>query len=270
MALAPASTFAVGRIQDLASIAITPNKKLKNSKLPPSQNHSHHPPLIPSFPLKRMHEVRQHQNADLPLKIHQTRRPPKWTPPHSSQEKTMEGGVNELKRARPKTFIPEPSEPLTKVSPSHKTGIVLGVLKDPYAPKQTCQIQQTKVEERSCESAVNAKQTPSSVACKRKHKLAKCGPDKGPKTSHEAANGGDPQNQSKAGCLTATLTSDPRVKDSGKLNQDEKMQVLEKAGKAKALVLTLVYRDGTTQLDPEQVSRAGRQVRSFHTLNIHR
>lgn len=259
MALAPASIFAAGQIQDLASAAIKPSKKLENSNnnLPPSQNHSH-PPMIPSFPLKRKHKVLQHQNADLPPKIYHTIRPPKWEPPHSSQEKAMEGGVNELKRARPKSFIPEP---LTKASPPHKTGIVLGVFEDPYTPKQTCQIRQTNMEERFCESATNAsKHTPYSVTSKLKHKRAKCGPDKGPKISHQGANGGDPQNQSKAGCLTAILTSDPRVKDCGRLNQDEKMQVLEIAGKAKALVLTLVYRDGTTQLDPEQVSKAGQQV----------
>lgn len=86
--------------------------------------------------------------------------------------------------------------------------------------------------------------------------------------SHEGANGGEPQNQSKAVCLTATLTSDPRVKDSGKLDPDEKMKILEKAGKAMVLVLTLVYQDGTTQLDPEQVSRAGGLIWSVHTLEI--
>nr|XP_020495986.1 DNA polymerase nu [Labrus bergylta] len=63
---------------------------------------------------------------------------------------------------------------------------------------------------------------------------------------------GTDENQSKAGCLTTSLTSDPRVKDSGRMNSEEKRQMLEEAGKAKALVLTLVYRDGTTQLDPEQ------------------
>ncbi|XP_070786310.1 DNA polymerase nu [Enoplosus armatus] len=101
-------------------------------------------------------------------------------------------------------------------------------------------------------------QTSSSVTltCKPlKHKRATCGPDQGTnglKISHEGANGEEPRNQSKACCLSATLTSDPRVKDSGKLSPDEKMQMLEKAGKAKVLVLTLLYRDGTTQLDPEQ------------------
>jgi len=123
---------------------------------------------------------------------------------------------------------------------------------DSCAPEQTRQIRQR---------ARNAsKQTASAVTGKpRKHKQAKCGPGQeinGPELFREAADGNELQNQSKAGCLTATLTSDPRVKDSWKMNPDEKMQMLERAGKTKALVLTLVYRDGTTQLDPEQVSRA--------------
>lgn len=272
MVLAPASTFSAGQtsspVQDLASTAMKPSKKMENSNLPTSQTHLHHPPRIPSFLLKRKNEVLQHQNAHPPPKIYLTRRPPKWKPPHSSQEKA--GEVNELKKARPKTPTPElpavPPEPQTEVKPSHKTGIVLGVHKDPRTPKRTRQIQQNKVEERCCESATKPpKQTPTFVSCKSlKNKQPQCGPNQGtsgPKISHEGANGGEPQNQSKAGCLTATLTADPRVKDSGKMNPDEKMQMLEKAGKAKALVLTLVYRDGTTQLDPEQVSRAGRQVR---------
>lgn len=129
-----------------------------------------------------------------------------------------------------------------------------------YAAKQTPQIQQSKVKKMSRESDMNvSKQASSSVTltCKPfKHKWAKCGPDQGTNISREGANGGELQNQSKASCLTAALTSDPRVEDSGRLNQDEKMQMLEKAGKAKALVLTLVHRDGTTQLDSEQVSRA--------------
>ncbi|XP_056299250.1 DNA polymerase nu [Pseudoliparis swirei] len=123
-----------------------------------------------------------------------------------------------------------------------------GMHEDSCAPEQTRQIRQR---------ARNAsKQTASAVTGKpRKHKQAKCGPGQeinGPELFREAADGNELQNQSKAGCLTATLTSDPRVRDSWKMNPDEKMQMLERAGKTKALVLTLVYRDGTTQLDPEQ------------------
>ncbi|XP_045921713.1 uncharacterized protein LOC123981106 isoform X5 [Micropterus dolomieu] len=221
--LAPASTSAAGQnpssVQDLASTARKASTKLENSNLPTSQTHSHLPPLIPSLPLKRKNEVLQHQNAHPPPKIYLTRRPPKWQPTHSSQEKAGGGGrVNEPKRSRPKTSILElpavPPEPQTKASSS------------------------------------------VTLTCKPfKHKWAKCGPDQGtngPNISREGANGGELQNQSKASCLTAALTSDPRVEDSGRLNQDEKMQMLEKAGKAKALVLTLVHRDGTTQLDSEQ------------------
>lgn len=54
--------------------------------------------------------------------------------------------------------------------------------------------------------------------------------------------------------LPTTLMFDPRVKDFGKLNSEEKMEIFEMARKASVLVLTLVYRDGSTQLDPEQVS----------------
>ncbi|XP_022619832.1 DNA polymerase nu [Seriola dumerili] len=111
------------------------------------------------------------------------------------------------------------------------------------------------MEERCHESTRTvSKQTPHSVTCKTpKHKQAKSGPDHdtdGSKTFHELAKTGKPQ--STAGYLTETLTSDSRVKDSGKLNADEKMKMLEKAGQAKTLVLTMVYQDGTTQLDPEQ------------------
>lgn len=98
-----------------------------------------------------------------------------------------------------------------------------------------------------------------------KHKRGKCEADQGT-SGPEISHGSEPQNQPKASCLSATLTSDARIKDSGKLNPGEKMQMLEKAGKAKALVLTLVYQDGTTQLDPEQVSRAW--MWSFYMLEM--
>ncbi|KAM9717512.1 DNA polymerase nu [Menidia menidia] len=45
---------------------------------------------------------------------------------------------------------------------------------------------------------------------------------------------------------------DRRVKDPGKLLPEERTQMLEKAGEAQMVALTMVYQDGTTQLDPEQ------------------
>lgn len=53
---------------------------------------------------------------------------------------------------------------------------------------------------------------------------------------------------------TLALTSDPRVCDASRLSQEERLCVLEEAARARALVVTMVYQDGTTQLDPEQVS----------------
>ncbi|XP_042368648.1 DNA polymerase nu [Plectropomus leopardus] len=85
-----------------------------------------------------------------------------------------------------------------------------------------------------------------------KNKQARCGPEQSTNELKMCIEEVNDNKQSKAGCLTASLTSDPRVKDSGKMNQHEKMRMLEMAGKTKALMLTLVYRDGTTQLDPEQ------------------
>ncbi|TSN12228.1 HAUS augmin-like complex subunit 3 [Bagarius yarrelli] len=51
---------------------------------------------------------------------------------------------------------------------------------------------------------------------------------------------------------TLALISDPQVCDASHLSQEERMGVLEEAAAARALVATMVYQDGTTQLDPEQ------------------
>ncbi|XP_071315801.1 uncharacterized protein [Trachinotus anak] len=251
--LATASTLATGQnsstAEDLASSAAKPNKKLENCSLPTSHTHLQ-PPLISSFCLKRKHEA---PSDTTPPKICLTRRPPKWEPPRTSHEKARKG----VSKWISKTSVPEHAavpEPQTKVSPSHEARIMLGVEKHQYVLKQTQQ-RCSKMEERCHDSTRNvSKRTPASVTCNpTKHNRAKCGPDHDTdesKTSHEWAKPGEPQ--SKAEYLTETLTSDPRVKDSGKLNAEEKVQMLEKAGRAKTLVLTLVYQDGTTQLDPEQ------------------
>lgn len=73
------------------------------------------------------------------------------------------------------------------------------------------------------------------------------------------ANVKGPRVQLTANFLPTTLMFDPRVKDFGKLKPEEKMEISEMARKARVLVLTLVYRGGTTQLDPELVSWALRR-----------
>ncbi|KAG7241560.1 hypothetical protein INR49_025480, partial [Caranx melampygus] len=232
--LLPASTLATGQnsssVHDSASSYTEPNKNLGNSSLPTFQMHSHHPPQIPYLPLKRKHEV-LHQDDNTPPKICLPKRRLKWEPPRSSQEKAREGGVSE---GVPKTSVPQDPQTL-------------------HLLKQTQQ-RHNKMEEGHHESTRNISKQAISVTCKpSKHKQVKHGPGhdiEGSKTSHEWAK--NDKAQSKAAYPTESLTSDPRVKDSGKLNTDEKVQMLKKAGQAKALVLTMVYQDGTTQLNPEQ------------------
>lgn len=57
-----------------------------------------------------------------------------------------------------------------------------------------------------------------------------------------------------------SLTSDPRVCDTGRLSQEERERVCEEAERARALVVTMVYQDGTIQLDPEQVFLQSYQI----------
>ncbi|XP_035473384.2 DNA polymerase nu isoform X3 [Scophthalmus maximus] len=251
-ALVPANTSAIGPNSStghsLASSALKPDKELENrSLLSTIQTHFHHRPLIPSSALKRKHEALWHQ-GNPPPKIYLARRPPKWEPPRSSQEKAKEGGVGESRR----TSVPEcPAEPQTKASPLHEEGIVSGEHTHPHVPQQPQQ-RVSKMEEREHESTRNVpNQTPDSRLPQKKRAIRGIDGDaNGSKTSHEWADSRGPR--SKAGHLTETLTSDPRVQAYGKLNTEEKIWMLEKARRAKALVLTMVYQDGTTQLDPEQ------------------
>lgn len=88
------------------------------------------------------------------------------------------------------------------------------------------------------------------------------------KTLHEDIDGGKNPNKSKASYSTAFLTSDPRVKDCGLLNKEEQNEMLAKAKGAKAVMLTLVSRDGTSLLDQEQVSYSCSTVCVLHSFVI--
>lgn len=199
-----------------------------------------------SFPLKRKREACQHENTDPPAKISLSRHPPKWEPPRSSQEKPREGRVRESKSAR---------EPQGKASPSHETRAASGACTHLDASNPTQQNRQNKMEKLSRELPGKASiHPPLSKPCKPKQAACETNPTtSGPKGFQKLVRNSEPPTQSKAGCLAASLTCDPRVKYSGKLKPDEKVQMLEIAGQAKVLVLTMVYQDGSTQLDAEQV-----------------
>lgn len=224
------------------------NKNLETKSLHVPQSHSHHPPLIPSFPQKRKHDVFQHRHANAPPKLYQTIFPPKWQRSHSSQEKMAEEeGVSELKKARLEnpTLI---TESLLKISPC--------VHSEPDTLERTQQSLEFKVKKTYVKKNASKR---SSLSKPRKDTWAKCRVDTSTdntKGFHKGINTGEPQNQPKTGSHPTTLTSDSRVKDSGHLRPEEKLQILEETGQAKVVLLTMVLRDGTTQLDPEQVSRA--------------
>ncbi|XP_055792997.1 DNA polymerase nu [Salvelinus fontinalis] len=231
--------------------------------LPPAQQ----PPLTPTFSIKSKHGA--------PLsKIALFRRPVKWEPPQSCQEKarTLQGGQKWCKTQTPKHPALTPAfslDPRAKTKTLHKTEGTKSVALTPnpphrppansVRPRQGVTMGERGLELTRDHSSSDTPQHRSSKNPKPpKLKRAKPGPNQGqltPETEPEGGSGaGDPQaqsNQSKT-CLTTAMISDPRVRDAGKLSPEERGRVLEEAGQASALVLTMVYQDGTTQMDPEQ------------------
>ncbi|XP_045577718.1 uncharacterized protein isoform X1 [Salmo salar] len=225
------------------------------------------PPLTPTFSLNSK------QGAPLP-KIALFRRPVKWEPPQSCQEKarTLQGGQEWCKTQTPKHPDLTPAfslDPRAKTKTLHKTEGTKSVAltpnpshrppANPVRPRQGVPMGERGLEStRDHSNSVTPQHRSSKTPKPPKPKWDKTGPNQGqliPETEPESGSGaGDPQaqsNQSKT-CLTTAMISDPRVTDAGKLSPEERGRVLEEAGQASALVLTMVYQDGTTQMDPEQ------------------
>ncbi|XP_051984660.1 DNA polymerase nu [Xyrauchen texanus] len=78
----------------------------------------------------------------------------------------------------------------------------------------------------------------------------------GSSTSNQMASETDRKGEMTAGTSIASfsLTTDSRVCDTGRLSQEERECMLEETRRAKAIIVTMVYQDGTIQLDPEQRS----------------
>ncbi|XP_047242292.1 uncharacterized protein LOC124880916 isoform X4 [Girardinichthys multiradiatus] len=225
-----------------------------------SEIRSDHPPLTPSFPRKRKYDVFQHQFVNPHLKSYKTICPPKWEPPRPSQRTVAEGGVSELKKIRRQPSVsgcPESSEEQQqtqiKITPC-ETQLMFKIHTESHVLKQTQPISLKKVEKSSNEMArIAPKQKPFAKLCK--HRLAKLRVSSamdGPKGFYEVVATSELQTQSKTGLQPAALASDARVKDSGKLNSEERVQMLEEVWQAEVVVVTMMFRDGTTQLDAEQ------------------
>ncbi|XP_037116621.1 DNA polymerase nu isoform X3 [Syngnathus acus] len=71
-------------------------------------------------------------------------------------------------------------------------------------------------------------------------------------SSSSSGGGGACASTSEMNWPLAILTGDPKVKSTETLSPDEKMQMMAKIEQAQALLLTLVYQDGGTQLQSEE------------------
>ncbi|XP_055359169.1 uncharacterized protein LOC114851413 isoform X3 [Betta splendens] len=211
---------------------------LKN-KFPASPNTLRHADVVPLFPLKRKHEVLQDQNVNNF----------QWEPFLSSQENTWKGEVHKWTTAGAKISTPE------HLTPACESELAVEVRTNPCVPQQTQQ-RTSKTNHRCLKPATSPFElTQCSMACG-SYKQNNFEPEDANKsqTYQKETTTGKTQAQFTAGCLAPAVISDPRIRNSGKLNSDEKMQLLHEVLKAEALVLTMMYQDGTTQLDPEQKS----------------
>lgn len=220
-----------------------------------------HFPRIPTF-VKRKLGMLEDQFVLPPPKISLPR---KWQPPPFMKKEAKQSASIELEPAKLATLSTElvgfPTESLTKGSEVPR---ILEEYKDQPATQQR---------QRPCKgkrATTASKEIPSSCAFQTLGKITPTFvPDQAlelMRTLHKDTDLGKTQNQTKAFHSSAFLTSDPRVKDCGILNKDEQNAVLQNTKRAKAVMLTLVYRDGCSLLDPEQVSYSCFTVSLLHCV----
>lgn len=195
---------------------------------------------VPSSSFKRKHDLLRPREANPPPKISLTRHP-RWGPPRSSRDAgagNTPAGVPEGPVLNVDSQTEARSSESTKPESTPHTG--------PNA-KTSKRVQPPRCIEKKKKALAAAFKQP-------KHRTRPI--TKGPENPEEGAVISDPP-CSRGVWLTAFLKSTPGVKDSGTMSPDEKRQVLESAARTKALVITMVHQDGTTQLDQEQVGVGG-------------
>ncbi|XP_057219372.1 DNA polymerase nu [Triplophysa rosa] len=179
-----------------------------------------------------------------------TKHSSKWKPPGPSQEarKTTLSPEKSSRTLRNLSLTASPAS--SKVQLSHKAAVKQGAvqpLKKTKAPR--CEVKRPRHPLRpQRESSQEWKESNLSEA-PRPSEASRIGSNTLPS---ETDRNEELTTATSKGAFS--LTSDPRVCDTGRLSQDERERVCEEAGRAKALVVTMVYQDGTIQLDPEQAS----------------
>ncbi|XP_030194862.1 DNA polymerase nu isoform X1 [Gadus morhua] len=245
------------------------------------------PSRIPAFSIKRK---REEQNAGLTEtpRTSQPRRPVKWEPPRSSQGRTGgDGGDRRANRDR-EADENETGAP-TRSCPSKDLGLCPPALAQvrqararsvhpataclaggsrtdgPMWKQHTMRPHQhiagaggsplTHCEMNTSHGGVadtaSASIASAAVSTAPKKKRARQGPGKitsrgAASAQKDAIRGERPADQA------AGVTSDPRVKDAGRMSLEERAWLLRRVGGARATALTMVFQDGSTQFDPEQ------------------
>ncbi|KAJ3585004.1 hypothetical protein NHX12_013727 [Muraenolepis orangiensis] len=187
----------------------------ESSELPPCCPAPPKPSQIPAFTAKRKREV-------------QTRASPA---PHAPQ-------------------IPVPRLPVrTRVGRTHGQAVPR---RQPIARGSTITHPEMKTSHTGDPGTVGASGASGATSKAPRQKQAKRRPGKTPHPGAPSAqSGGDARREPPAG-QTAGVTSDPGVKDVGRMSSEERAGLLRAVGQARATALTMVYQDGSTQLDPEQ------------------
>ncbi|XP_038126243.1 DNA polymerase nu [Cyprinodon tularosa] len=241
-------------LQQELTITEAVNEDLYTRKIA-SELNLHRPPLTLSSPLKRRWDLFQHVHPS--LKQNKTSRHPKWEPP---QVTVMEEGVRALKKVRLQPSISggplsseQQQQSQIKIAPCEKNP-VFKTHPEFLVLKETQPVSQSKVKKSTHEMERKApEQKTFDKLCK--HQLAKMrfNPAKDvSKGFHEVITTTELQIHPRSSLPPAARPSDARIKDSGTLNQEEREQMLEEVSRAEVVVLTLMFQDGTTQLDPEQ------------------
>ncbi|XP_053715273.1 DNA polymerase nu isoform X3 [Synchiropus splendidus] len=168
----------------------------------------------------------------------------KWKPPCSSRRKP---GESLSKSKKIMGSIQKPAV-LAKGPQSHRTKEELNLQaelcaldKDKKRSKKTVATAKESSIHLTAEDLTN--RTPMRRLEQTSHK---------PKSLCEHEHENESENGAKSCSLSTALTSDSRVKNSRNMTSEEKCQVLAKVEEAEVLLLTIVYQDGSTQLDVEQ------------------
>lgn len=189
--------------------------------------------------------------------VHKAKKPEKWKPPQPSQsfpkitpsqETCAKQPASRSKFSNP--FRKSSNFPVTEVPLFHQTQQGKGT-QHLNLPKSAPSLNERPVETSNLQTEQRKKET-TAESQSNISELSKAKRSASELTNKIHLEGGKGEDSASAK-LTLALSCDPRVCDASRLSQKERECVLEEVGRARALVVTMIYQDDTTQLDPSRV-----------------